>query len=76
MPRKHRNTNVVELEASLAQDEDFLRPLVQQLVQETLEADMTECLGGAASYSFAGGLVGQSRAVSHSLSPQAQPGPR
>jgi putative transposase len=34
-----------ELKAILAQDGDFLRPLVQQVVQEILEAEMDETLG-------------------------------
>jgi putative transposase len=33
--------------ALLAQDRDFLRPLVQAVVQELLEAEMTEALGAA-----------------------------
>lgn len=47
MPRKKRNTNVVDLKAVLGQEADLLRPLVQSLVQEVLEAEMTECLGAA-----------------------------
>jgi putative transposase len=47
MPRKKRNTNVVDLKAALSEDADLLRPLVQGLVQEVLESEMTECLGAA-----------------------------
>ena len=45
MPRKKRSTNAVDLKAVLGQDTDLLRPLVQSLVQEILESEMTECLG-------------------------------
>jgi putative transposase len=47
MPRKKRNTNVTDLKAVLGQDTDLLRELVQALVQEVLESEMTECLGAA-----------------------------
>jgi putative transposase len=47
MPRKKRNRNVVDLEAVLGQEADVLRPLVQNLLQEMLESEMTECLGAA-----------------------------
>lgn len=44
MTRKKR-TSTTDLEkALLAKDEDFLRPLVQTLVQEALEAEMTKAL--------------------------------
>ena len=36
-----------ELKAILAQDGDFLKPLVQQVVQEILEAEMDETLGAS-----------------------------
>jgi len=38
-----------ELKAILAQDGDFLKPLVQQVVQEILEAEMDETLGASKS---------------------------
>lgn len=47
MPRKKRSTKGVDLEAVLGQDTDLLRPLVQSLVQEVLESEMTECLGAS-----------------------------
>jgi transposase-like protein len=36
-----------EVKALLATDQDFLRPLVQAVLQELLEAEMTEALGAA-----------------------------
>jgi putative transposase len=33
------------VKALLAEDRDFLRPLVQAVLQELLEAEMTEALG-------------------------------
>jgi putative transposase len=34
-----------ELKRTLAGDPDFLRPLVQTVVQEILETEMDECVG-------------------------------
>lgn len=47
MTRKKRTLSTASEKALLAQSEDFLRPLVQTLVQEALEAQMTEALQAA-----------------------------
>lgn len=46
-----------EMKEVLGQDRDFLRPLVQGLVQELLEAEMDECLG-AGRYERTEGRLG------------------
>jgi len=46
MPRKKRNTSVADLKAVLSEDADPLRPLVQGLVQEVVQAEIAECLNG------------------------------
>jgi putative transposase len=45
MPRGKLRPTLEEVKALLAQDQDFLRPLVQAVLQELLEAEMTEALG-------------------------------
>src|ERR687891_400160 len=45
MPRSKLRPTLEEVTALLAADRDFLRPLVQAVVQELLEAEMTEALG-------------------------------
>src|SRR5512146_2184293 len=45
MPRGKLRPTLAEVKALLAQDPDFLRPLVQTILQELLEAEMTEALG-------------------------------
>jgi transposase-like protein len=45
MPRGKLRPTLEEVKALLAEDRDFLRPLVQAVVQELLEAEMTEALG-------------------------------
>jgi transposase-like protein len=45
MPRGKLRPTLAEVKALLAQDQDFLRPLVQAVAQELLEAEMTEALG-------------------------------
>lgn len=49
MTRKQSTLNVEEIKAALMSQEDFLRPLVQQVVQAVLEAEMTEVLGAEKS---------------------------
>ena len=55
MTRKKR-TAQIEIDQALAQQEDFLRPLIQKLVQETLEAQMSELLQAERSERTAGRL--------------------
>lgn len=57
MARKQYTIAAGELEATLGQDPDFLRPLVQKIVEETLEAQMDECLG-AGRYERTGERLG------------------
>ena len=45
MPRGKLRPTMEEVKALLAADQDFLRPLVQAVLQELLEAEMTEALG-------------------------------
>src|SRR5918998_1791113 len=45
MPRGKLRPTLEEVKALLAEDQDFLRPLVQAVLQELLEAEMTEALG-------------------------------
>ena len=45
MPRGKLRPTLEEVKALLAADRDFLRPLVQTVLQELLEAEMTEALG-------------------------------
>jgi putative transposase len=47
MPRSKLRPTLEEVKALLAEDQDFLRPLVQAVLQELLEAEMTEALGAA-----------------------------
>src|ERR687891_1983314 len=45
MPRSKLRPTLEEVTALLAADRDFVRPLVQAVLQELLEAEMTEALG-------------------------------
>ena len=45
MTLKKRNANMDEVKAEVAGSEDFLRPMVQALVQDVLEAEMEETIG-------------------------------
>jgi putative transposase len=45
MPRGKLRPTLEEVKALLAEDQDFLRPLVQAVLQELLEAEMSEALG-------------------------------
>jgi transposase-like protein len=45
MPRGKLRPTLAEVKALLTEDRDFLRPLVQAVLQELLEAEMTEALG-------------------------------
>jgi transposase-like protein len=47
MPRSKVRPTLADVKALLAQDQDFLRPLVQAVLQELLEAEMSEALGAA-----------------------------
>src|ERR687897_1066192 len=45
MPRGKLRPTLEEVKALLSEDRDFLRPLVQAVLQELLEAEMSEALG-------------------------------
>jgi putative transposase len=45
MPRGKLRLTIEEVKALLAEDQDFLRPLVETVLQELLEAEMTAALG-------------------------------
>src|SRR5918999_3573107 len=47
MPRSKLRPTLEEVKALLSEDQDFLRPLVQAVLQELLEAEMSEALGAA-----------------------------
>jgi putative transposase len=45
MTQKRVNRATKEIQAMMAEDADFLRPLVRSVIQEFLEAEMTEAVG-------------------------------
>mgnify|MGYP001404524237 FL=1 len=45
MTQKKNRITVSEIKELLAKDQDFLRPLVEEVVQQVLEAEMDEALG-------------------------------
>ena len=45
MTRKNSNRTTSEIKAMMAGDDDFLRPIVRTVIQEFLEAEMTEAIG-------------------------------
>jgi transposase-like protein len=45
MTRKQDNANRLDLKRIFTEQEDFLRGLIQQVVQQVLEAEMEEALG-------------------------------
>jgi putative transposase len=47
MTRKNDKQNAPDLKALMVQNHDFMQPLVQWLLQEVLEAEMTDALGAA-----------------------------
>jgi len=47
MTKKEGKPDLVDVNALLRADEDFLRPLVERVVQAALEAEMTETLGAS-----------------------------
>jgi putative transposase len=47
MPRGKLRPTLAEVKALLSEDQDFLRPLVQAVLQELLDAEMTAALGAA-----------------------------
>jgi hypothetical protein len=45
MTRKESNRTISEIKAIMAEDGDFLRPMVRAVIQEFLEAEMAEAVG-------------------------------
>lgn len=45
MTRKKHNANPIDLKALVTEDQDFLKTLMKQALQEVLETEMTELLG-------------------------------
>ena len=45
MTRKDSKRSVSEIKAMMAEDDDFLRPMVRAVIQEFLEAEMVEAVG-------------------------------
>ena len=45
MTRKNSNRTSSEIKAMMAEDGDFLRPMVRTIIQEFLEAEMAEAVG-------------------------------
>jgi putative transposase len=45
MTRKNSKRTTSEIKAMMAEDDDFLRPIVRTVIQEFLEAEMTEAIG-------------------------------
>ena len=49
MTRKQHNAKQTNWKELMAQDEDFLRPLIREVIQQVLEAEMEEVLGAEKS---------------------------
>src|SRR6476620_4586974 len=45
MTRKDSNRKIREIKAMMAEESDFLRPMVRTVIQEFLEAEMAEAVG-------------------------------
>ena len=45
MTRKQDNAKKTNWKALMAEQDDFLRPLIREVLQEVMEADMDEALG-------------------------------
>ena len=45
MTQKNRNGLLPEIKTLMSKEEDFLRPLVEWIVQQVLEVDMSEAVG-------------------------------
>jgi transposase-like protein len=54
MTRKQNNAGKPDWKEVLAEQEDFLRPLIQEVVQQVLEAEMEEALGAGKGERTAG----------------------
>lgn len=68
MTRKKDSAKRVDWKALMAGQEDFLRPLVQEVIQQVLEAEMDEALGAGKSERTAGRLGYRSGYYNRTLS--------
>jgi putative transposase len=55
MTRKNSNRTTSEIKAMMAEDDGFLRPIVRTVIQEFLEAEMTEAIGAQKGERVEGG---------------------
>ena len=56
MTRKNSNRTISEIKAMMAEDGDFLRPMVRTVIQEFLEAEMAEAVGAEKGRASRGAL--------------------
>src|SRR3712207_4182292 len=49
MTRKQDNANRIDWKELISEQQDFLRPLIQEVIQQVLEAEMDEALGAGKS---------------------------
>ena len=61
MTRKNSNRTTSEIKAMMAEDGDFLRPIVRRVIEEFLEAEMTEAVGAQKGERVEGRRVASSR---------------
>ena len=45
MIQKKTNRTLKEIKAMMGEDDEFLRPMVREVIQEFLEAEMAEAIG-------------------------------
>jgi len=57
MTKRESKAELVDLKALLARDQDYLRAMVESVVQATLEAEMTEALSAEKSERTEGRLI-------------------
>src|SRR6201988_4701668 len=67
MTQKNSNRTISEIKAMMAEDGDFLRPLVHAVIQEFLEAEMAEAVGAEKGEGVEGGLSDRSGYYPRSL---------
>jgi transposase-like protein len=67
MTRKHSNRTIREIKAMMAEESDFLRPMVRTVIQEFLEAEMAEAVGAEKGERVEGRLSCRSGYHSRSL---------
>ena len=68
MTRKNSNRRTSEIKAMMAEDDNFLRPIVRTVIQEFLEAEMTHALRLALLLTTSSGPQRTVCAIEHSCS--------